>query len=46
MKIKEVKTEKTQVEAEERIRIEFKIEYETDFPFDFPFDFPIGFTSE
>lgn len=46
MRIKNVKTEKTQVDTEEKVKIEFKVEYEVDFPFDFPFDFPIAVTKE
>lgn len=42
MEIKNVKTEKTTVDAGEDIRISFEVVYNSDFPFDFPFDFPIS----
>lgn len=36
MEIKNVNTEKTTVQAGEKIKIEFEVWYETDYPFDFP----------
>ena len=40
--IKNVKTEKTTVNAGERIKISFEFWYEQDFPYDYPHDYPIS----
>lgn len=40
--IKEVKAEKTIVNAGERIHISFEFWYEQDYPYDYPYDYPIS----
>ena len=40
--IKEVKTEKTTVNAGERIHVSFEVWYEQDYPYDFTYDYPIS----
>lgn len=46
MRIKDVESKKTTVNAGERIVITFKIEYETDYPYDYPHDYPIATVKE
>ena len=40
--IKEVKAEKTTVNAGERIHISFEFGYDQDYPYDYPHDYPIS----
>lgn len=40
--IKEVKAEKTTVNARERIHISFEFWYDQDYPYDYPHDYPIS----
>lgn len=44
MEIKKVITEKTTVQAGEKIKIKFEVWYDTDYPFDYPCDLPIAST--
>lgn len=46
MRIKDVESKKTTVNAEERIVITFKVEYETDYPYDYPHGYPITTVKE
>ena len=42
MEIKNVDTEKTTVQAGEKIKIKFEVLYETSYPYDYPYDYPIA----
>ena len=42
MEIKNVDTEKTTVQAGEKIKIKFEVWYETSYPYDYPYDYPIA----
>lgn len=46
MRIKDVETDKKQVNAGETVEIVFKIEYEADYPYDYPYDYPISIKKE
>ena len=46
MLIKDVETDKKQVNTGETVKIVFKIEYEADYPYDYPYDYPISVKKE
>ena len=41
MEIKNMDTEKTTVQAGEKIKVKFEVWYETSYPYDYPYDYPI-----
>ena len=46
MRIKDVETDKKQVNTGETVEIVFKIEYEADYPYDYPYDYAISVKKE
>lgn len=46
MRIKDVETDKKQVNTGDTVEVTFAIEYEADYPYDYPYDYPISVKKE
>lgn len=41
MRIKDVETDKKQVDANKPVTVTFRVEHEEDYPYDYPYNYPI-----